>query len=652
MTHIKLPRSLALAAILTAAAFTSGAAVPTLDNFFQGAQIRSVSISPNGKLLAMIATADGKDFVAVKDRTAATPATPVLAPNEKDGFEPSWCRWANDERILCSFRGRERDKYQQKVFPVTRLVAVNSDGSNQKKLLQNPFAPSGQLNDRIIDWTPEEPRSVLIEKSNPQTGLRVLKLDVYSGETELYEKPGTYIGSFGTDGHGKVRLGWGRYQLKNYYFARLEGDKDWRQLARVAALSTDEGFYPIAVIRGTNYAYAMRDHEGRAALWKIDLADKEDPQLIFASSRVDVRPVYTPDNRVLAVYPDSGSKDAFYVEPAAELLGEVLGRLFKDKMYYIQDMSADFKNIVVRVESDVLAPEFYVLDLTGEKAKLQRVGSRFPGLDKTELAKSEYIHYPARDGTLIPAFLTRPVNATGVPPLIIMPHGGPWARDSWGFDSWVQALAREGYAVLQMNYRGSAGYGKKWREASYKDWGGLPYTDTIDGLKWAVAQKHGDPARVCVVGGSFGGYLSLAAATRDSSLLKCVVSVAGVSDLRELKNDSNFFGGSLVVKDMIGSDPEKLKADSPRLHAAGINVPVLLIHGREDYTVEPDQSEFMARAMDAAGKPYKMLMMEDTDHYFTTQAQQRQLFTAITEFMRPLLSVAPAAQAAATPPSN
>jgi acetyl esterase/lipase len=638
MTQIKLQRSLALAAILSAATVTSGAAVPTLDNFFQGAQIHSVSISPNGKLLAMIVTADGKEFVAVKDRTSATPATPVLAPNEKDGFQPSWCRWANDERIVCSFRGRERDKYLQKVYPVTRLVAVNSDGTNQRKLLQNPFQPSGQINDRIIDWTPEEPRNVLIEKSNPQTGLRVLKLDIYSGETELYEKPSTYIGSFGTDGHGKVRLGWGRYQLKNYYFAKLEGEKEWRQLARVKSLTTDEGFYPISVIRGTNYAYAMRDHEGRAALWKVDLADKEDPQLIFASSRVDVRPVYTPDNRVLAVYPDSGSKDAFYVEPGADLLGEVLGRLFKDKMYYIQDMSADMKTVIVQVESDVLAPEFHVLDTSGPKGNLQRVGSRFPGLANTDVAKTEYITYPARDGTPIPAFLTRPVNAAGVPPLILMPHGGPWARDSWGFDSWVQVLAREGYAVLQMNYRGSGGYGTKWREASYKDFGGLPYSDTIDGLKWAVEQKIADPARVCMMGGSFGGYLSLLAATRDSAKLKCVVSVAGVSDLRELRNDSNFFGNSLVMKDLIGNDPEKLKADSPRLHAANVNVPVLLVHGIEDYTAEPDQSEFMAKALAAANKPYKLVMMEDTDHYFTTQGQQRELFTAITDFMRPLLA--------------
>jgi hypothetical protein len=425
-------RSRVCAMILSAFTLCAGAAVPSLDAFFQGAQLHSVSVSPNGKRLAMIVTADGKEFVAVKDRTSATPATPVLAPNEKDGFKPSWCRWANDERLLCSFRGRERDKYLNKVFPVTRLVAVNHDGSQQKKLLQNPFQPSGQLNDRIIDWTPEDPRSVLIEKYNPRIGLRVLKLDVYSGETGLYEIGRAYIGSFGTDGHGNVRLGWGRERLKNYYFAKLEGEKEWRELARVTTLSTDEGFRPIAVIRGTNYAYAMRDHEGRSALWKIDLADKEDPALVFASSRVDVRPVYTPDNRILSVLPDSGSQGAFYVEPGAELLGEVLGRLFKGKMYYIQDMTPDMKVVVVMAESDVLAPEFHVLDMSGEKASLQRVGSRFPGLANSELAKTEYVTYPARDGTPIPAYLTRPVNAAGLPPLIVMPHGGPWARDGLG----------------------------------------------------------------------------------------------------------------------------------------------------------------------------------------------------------------------------
>jgi dipeptidyl aminopeptidase/acylaminoacyl peptidase len=198
----------------------------------------------------------------------------------------------------------------------------------------------------------------------------------------------------------------------------------------------------------------------------------------------------------------------------------------------------------------------------------------------------------------------------------------------------VQVLAREGYAVLQMNYRGSAGYGKKWREASYKDWGGLAYSDTIDGIKWVIAQKHGDPSRICVVGGSFGGYMALSAATRDSPLIKCAVAVAGVSDLQELKSDAGFFTSHLVVEDMIGSDAVKLKADSPRFHADGISVPVLMVHGDEDFTVEPDQSEFMAKAMDAAKKPYKLVMIHDTDHYFREQPKLREMFTAITDFLR------------------
>jgi dipeptidyl aminopeptidase/acylaminoacyl peptidase len=627
-------RELRFAGLLLSFAVAASAAPPPMEAFFEGAQIRRVSISPDGKMLAMIAEVDGKLFVAVKDRTSPAPATPVLAPNDKDGFEPTWCRWANNERIVCSFLGNERQKTLRKVFPVTRLVAVNRDGTQVKHLLQDPFQPSGQINDQIIDWTPEDPRGVLIEKWNPRIGLRVLRLDVYNGEVDLHENAHEFIGGFGTDGHGNVRLGWGVSDMQSYFFARLEGEKKWRRLAKAHVFSTDDAFMPLAVIRGTNYAWARRDHEGRSALWKIDLTDKEEPQLVFASSLVDVRPVFTPDNRVLAVLPDSGSKDAYYVEPSAELLGEVLGKLFKGKQYHVVDMSADLKSVVVLSESDDKAPDFHVLDLTASPPKLQRVGSRYPALDKFELARTEYLTYPARDGKQIPAFLTRPVNAGATPPpLIILPHGGPWARDSWGFDSWVQMLVRDGYAVLQMNYRGSGGYGKEWRDASLKNWGGLPYSDTIDGLTWAIEQKHGDPKRVCVVGGSFGGYLALTAAVRDSDKLRCVVSVAGVSDLRELKSDSNFFANHRIVREMIGSDPEKLKVDSPRLHAANVKVPVLLVHGNDDWTVEVDQSEMMAKALADAGKPYKLVIIKDTDHYFQTQAAQRQLFTPIAQFL-------------------
>ena len=609
------------------------AAVPTLDAFFTGAQIHSVSISPNGQSLAMIVSANGRSFIAVKDRASAAPAAPILASSGTDSFEPNWCHWANDERVICKFYGRERSKERGKMFGVTRMVALNKDGSQVKQLLEDPFQPNGQFVGNIIDWTPQDPKTVLMSR-----GGRVVELNIYDGGVRTYEQPYEYAGAFGTDGHGEVRLAWGVSDMKRYYYARLLGEKKWRQLARVGVLSTDEAYEPIAVIHGTNYAYALRDKDGRQALWKIDLADKEDPQLIFASSRVDVTPVYGPDNRVIAALPDTGTRDAYYVDPESELLGEVLARLFKDRQYSIGDMSADMKTVVVRVESDSQPPEFLVLDMTSPQAKLQRVGSRFPGLDKTDLATTERVYYPARDGTMIPAYLTRPFGAgEALTPLIVLPHGGPWARDAWGFDAWVQMLAKDGYTVLQMNYRGSDGYGKKWREASLGDWGGLPYTDTIDGLQWALDHKYGDPKRVCVVGGSFGGFLALEAAVRDSDKLKCAVSVAGVSDLMELESDSNFFANYQIVHEMVGKDPEKLKAASPRLHADRIAVPVLLVHGTEDFTVEPDQSQFMAKAMTAANKPFKLVMIEHTDHYFQNPQPQRELFENITAFLRECL---------------
>ena len=240
MRRIHLASGVLVAALSGIVGMAAGAEVPTLDAFFAGAQIRSVSISPNGQSLAMIVTADGKNFVAVKERNSATPATPILAPNERDGFDPGWCHWANDERVVCSFHGREHHKALAKIFPVTRLVSVNKDGSKQKMLLQDQFQPSGQINDRIIDWTPESPRTVLIEKFNPQIGLRVLELDVYSGGASPYEQPHQYIGRFGTDGHGNVRLGWGQLDMKVYYHARLQGETKWRRLGRVGVFDRGE----------------------------------------------------------------------------------------------------------------------------------------------------------------------------------------------------------------------------------------------------------------------------------------------------------------------------------------------------------------------------------------------------------------------------
>ena len=236
MVRSRLLRGIPLAAVLLCVHVATQAAPPPLEAFFAGAQIRSVSISPDGQALAMIVTADGKQFVAVKDRAQRRRRPhPILAPNGKDGFEPRWCRWANDERIVCSFIGRERDKYQGKVFPVTRLVSVNRDGSQaEATVAESVCTPSGQLNDRIIDWTPEDPTRCPDRKVQPAHGAAGSASSTSTtARSSSYESPYEHIGGFGSDGHGNVRLGWGSYDLKNYFYARLEGEKKWRELARI-----------------------------------------------------------------------------------------------------------------------------------------------------------------------------------------------------------------------------------------------------------------------------------------------------------------------------------------------------------------------------------------------------------------------------------
>jgi dipeptidyl aminopeptidase/acylaminoacyl peptidase len=185
-----------------------------------------------------------------------------------------------------------------------------------------------------------------------------------------------------------------------------------------------------------------------------------------------------------------------------------------------------------------------------------------------------------------------------------------------------------------MEFRGSSGYGLDWWRAGFCDWGGLPYDDVIDGTRWALGQGYADPARVCIVGASYGGYLSLLAATRNADhLFRCAVSIAGVSDLLELRDNRRFFRHYQLANAGLASDTRKLREDSPRNHAAGVNLPVLLIHGDHDYTVEVGHTRMMDTALKRAGKPHETVIVEGADHYYRGDAELRMLLATLGTFL-------------------
>ena len=257
-----------------------------------------------------------------------------------------------------------------------------------------------------------------------------------------------------------------------------------------------------------------------------------------------------------------------------------------------------------------------------------------PELAGRELAKMKPVEYPAADGTKIPAYLTLPPGQPAKNlPVIILPHGGPTARDDWGFDWLAQFLVAKGYAVLQSNYRGSAGYGKNWEgENAFHGWR-KAVADINDGAKWLIAQGIADPKRICALGGSYGGYAALMGSLQAPGLYRCVVSIAGVTDPETLIWDYDHFLGKKAVRHEVGTEDEVIVKGSPLRRAAEFTVPVLMFHGEKDFNVPIRHSEKLDEALRKAGKSSELITYPDVDHHFLRSAARIDMLDRIGVFL-------------------
>lgn len=649
-----------LAAAVPALDGARAADVPVLEDFLSGLRVRDVAMSPDARYLSMIGVQDGRASVLIVDRTRGNATQPLLRAQDDDKYTPSWCAWANATRLLCGFRAIESER--GKFYAITRLLAINADGSNLIQITNRRSATGGQFEDTVLDWTPDDPETVLLEVDEGSeismlggaTDVvggyadgypTVYAVDVNNGKRKVAQRERPPIAHFVTDGRGKARLGYGYKKDEIIFLGRLEGQDSWRELSRIKAYQVDDDFSLIAAIAGTNFAYATGHHQGRRAVFKVDLTDAADPVVVFSHPEVDVEePLFTREGLLIGVRYQTERPESYFFDPEIRSVYNAVRKVLPGRTISIVDMTLDRKVFVVHAERDTEPGTYFLLDLSRGEAKLDAIATVAPGLTGKGLAPMRSIQMPSRDGTMIPGYITLPVKspAKGNPPLIVMPHGGPYARDSWGFDPWVQFLASRGYAVLQMEFRGSWGYGSEWFRAGFRDWGGLPYSDVLDATRWAQAQGYGDPNRTCIVGASYGGYISLLAATRNAEkVFRCAVSIAGVSDLVELRKDNRFFRHWEIANAGLESDVRKLRADSPRMHAADVDIPLLMIHGEQDYTVEADQTKLMDAALARAAKAHETLYIEGTDHYFREDPALRKLFSTMASFLDKQLAAKP-----------
>jgi dipeptidyl aminopeptidase/acylaminoacyl peptidase len=613
-----------------------------------------------------------------------------VTASEPGKFDIGWCRFANNQRLLCGLYGNILGKKYAEP-PFTRMFAVDADGANLKALEQirktdaNLFVTTTSFRnlnmnqgaavekseessytrqadgaggvifnnarggfgkayradrqDQVIDFTPGEDDSVLIQLDDDQdTYDSIFKLNLDSGvrAVAMHDRPP--IRNYVTDGGGNPRIGWGTDGVTTSYFARLDGDAEWRQLGATRAFSASNPLRPIAMAVGANTAYALGDHEGRDALWSIDLTDAREPQLLFTHKLVDTgEPLFRHDRRLLGVRYDVERPYVWYADPKLRDFIDRLERLQPGRVHEIADSSADMKVLVVRSSSDTDAGTYSVYDV--EKDKLQKLGTGYPELDPGSLGTMTNILYKAKDGTEIPGYLTVPTGAQNKNlPLVVMPHDGPMQRDSWEFNFLRNFLANRGYAVLQMNYRGSSGFGQKWWLDAHQDFAGLSYSDIHDATRWAVQEGIADPKRICIMGWGFGGYAALLGAMRNGDTYHCAVSIGGIADLETYQDEGLVSGERELRRQQLGTDAEKLRRNSPLQNAAQISIPVLLIHGAKDWQVQPDQSKAMARALGKHKKDHSLVVIKGATHDLERKSDRVTLLTAVEGFLAKNLS--------------
>ena len=617
--------------------------------------VADLSLSPDGMTVAYVAPSQGlgSTLYALRLEKGAKAKGVLVATGKPERL--SHCHWVSNERLACSVYGVVRAP--QGLLPFTRLIAVNADGSNVKQLTTqaNLYTRGLQLGGgKIIDWLPDQDGSVLMSRNylpddhtgthiaSIAEGLGVDLLDTRTLASRTVEPPHRDAAGYLSDGRGTVRvmgvkvLGPGNQDTGVIaYYYRTQDSRDWQKLGDYNFLERS-GFAPLAVDHDRNIAYGLRKWDGRMALYSLTLDGSMSQALIFSRPDVDIDGLISIGRRyrVVGVSYATDYRTDVYFDPEIDKITTTISKaLASPGKVWIADSSVDEQKLLLFSSRDDDPGVYYLLDRRTHHLDTFLVARE--ELEGVKLAKVKPITYSASDGTSIPGYLTLPPGvetAKGLP-AIVMPHGGPGARDEWGFDWLAQFFAARGYAVLQPNFRGSSGYGDSWyRQNGFRSWQ-TAIGDVLDAGRWLVAQGIADPGKLGIVGWSYGGHAALQSAATDAGVFKAVVAIAPVTDLNELKEEERDWSDYDVLSQEIGEGPQ-VRAGSPAQNAGKIKVPVLLFHGALDRNVPIAQSEHMARSLEKAGVPHELVTWDNLDHSLEDSSARTEMLRKSDEFLR------------------
>jgi acetyl esterase/lipase len=628
--------------------------------------VESLSLSPDGMSVAIVAPSTGQGsvvYVQSLAKGASRTAKAVLSASGKPD-RLGGCDWVSNQRLVCIVYGVVATSLLLEPVQFSRLIAVNIDGTKLQLLStrSNEFTRGLLLGGgNVVDWLPDEDGAVLMTRmylpddhtgshmGSSKRGIAVDRIDTQTLAVQTIEQPREDAVAYISDGRGTIRVigvrsrrgALGDYVSGNIaYYYRKTDSRDWLPMGEVVGEDYN-GFRPVAVDHDANLAYGYKKLDGRLALYTVALDGTLKEDLVFARPDVDVGGLNRIGrrHRVVGVsYSDDFSRYHFLDPDFEKLLASLAKALPGQPSLFIVDSNIDESKLLIRAGSDHDPGVYYLFD------KKQRQLETFlvvrGELEGVKLASVKPVHYQAADGTMIPGYLTLPpgVDTPKDLPAIVMPHGGPSARDYWGFNYLAQFYASRGYVVLQPNFRGSTGYGDDFfKQNGFRSWP-TAIGDVLDAGKWLVAQGIANPDKLAVVGWSYGGYAALQSAVVDASVFKAVVAIAPVTDLPELKEDHRHWSDFLVVSREIGEGPH-VRDGSPALNAAKIKVPVLLFHGEMDRNVPIRQSKEMADRLAAAGVPHELVTWPDLDHQLEDSAVRAEMLRKSDAFLRKAMAL-------------
>jgi dipeptidyl aminopeptidase/acylaminoacyl peptidase len=621
-----------LACALLPPGHSAQAAPPPVEAYGMLPVVENPQLSPDGAMMAFLSSNHGQRCLIIHHFDA--PGTPrVVCPGR---FEVRWFAWKTNKRLLIGV-------YQSTLFQSVRLVmeshliGMDIDGSNMKDLLSPREGMYINYNtDSVLDFLANDPDHILMTVyATSNISPDVIRVDVNTGDKDTVIDGQDSILRWTTDDKGRPRLGTSLLKRGVSFLYQDESGSDFTKIDGNDIIG-NSGFLPLGFSDKLDVIYIMSNHEtGRNSVYLYDVKNKKIVDRYASEPDFDIDSLIWKNKRVVGyIYSDDFPRQVF-TDPAWKHDAELIAKQFPDGRTLLVGRTDDGHRVLARIDQGNSPPTFYVLSRApGATTTLSPVGDERPYIPDDSVAPVKPVVYRARDGLQIHGYLTLPRGVTKGPiPFVVLPHGGPYARDYLGFDFIAQMIASRGYGVLQPNFRGSTGYGSAFLAAGFREWGRKMQDDVTDGTKWLIDQKLADPARICVVGLSYGGYAALMGVIREPTLYRCAASMAGVTDLRHLQPASGRSLAGLAVPQLQG-DTSLIDENSPARNADKINVPVLLVHGRRDVNVSIKDSEEMERELRNAGKHVDVLYLDADDHFLLKEGDRIAFLKKLDGFLR------------------